>query len=155
MPLSPIPSYEYELATAAAPSFEAEDTGRALPVLRDLLITDRDLVLTAGDLTPVYDGASIAQEAEIRMRTFLGEWFADTSAGLPWWQSILVKAPNLSVIKSRISDEILDIVGIAKLSQLDLAFDRSARTLGVTWAATTDLGEIIAPRTVVLLAGEV
>lgn len=119
--------------------------GKALPIGRDLQIDPdtRDLILANGDLVLVKDGAAIRQEAQIRMGFFLGEWFLDQTQGVPYFQDIFVKAPNLSAIKTVLSDEVLKTVGISSLTSMLLDHDASARTLRVTWKGLSDLNELI------------
>lgn len=145
-----IPSYTFGLAAGAysalvSSSTAAVNLGKALPIGRDLELDPNtgDLKLTGGDLTLVQDVAAIRQEAETRMRFFLGEWFLDVTAGIPYFQNILVKSPNLGAIKSILTDEVLATVGVQSLLTMDLNFDAGARVLAVKWSASTDVGELI------------
>lgn len=142
----PVPSYSYTIMGAgstAAPT--SEDLGKALPIGRDLELDPltHDLKLVAGDLLIVRDLAAIRQEADCRLRFRLAEWFLDVTVGVPYLQSILVKAPNLAAIRTVLRDEILLCVGIRSLTRLDLDYNASTRVLTVTWSATTDLGELV------------
>lgn len=115
-------------------------------VARDLLldINSHDLTLVGGDLVLVRDAASIRQEVDIRLNFLLGEWFLDTEAGVPYFQNILVKSPNLAAIRNIFNDEILSVAGIRSVVDLKLDFNRTTRKLLVTWHATTDLGALTA-----------
>lgn len=112
---------------------------------RDLALDPftHDLVVSKGDLNFVQDVQAIRQEVDIRLQFLLGEWFRDKTKGVPWLQTILVKAPNLAAVRTVLRDEINESVGIRSITRLDLDYDRSARTLLVTWSATTDLGELV------------
>ncbi len=118
--------------------------GKALPIARDLAIDPitHDLVLTGGDLDMVADGAAIRQEADIRLQFMLGEWFMDTEAGVPYFQNILVKSPNLAAIETILTDEILSVSGIDSVLDFTLNFNRSTRKLAVTWRANCAYGEL-------------
>jgi hypothetical protein len=68
----------------------------------------RDLALdSAGDLDLAGGGhlvegqAAIAQRLTIRLRTFLGEYFLDTTRGLPWltWSESKMDAATLRQVK--------------------------------------------------------
>ena len=142
----PVPSYAYTLTTGGtALPVTSEDLGKALPVGRDLELDPdtHDLVLASGDLDLVADGAAIRQEIDNRLRFFLGEWFLDITQGVPYLQTILVKNPDLSAIRTVLRDEILKSAGITSLKSLDLEYDSTLRTLLVTWEALTDVGELI------------
>lgn len=142
-----VPSFSFGMASGPLSALASAVTtlGKALPIGRDLELDPEtgDLKLTSGDLTLVKDGAAIRQEAEIRMRFFLREWFLDGTEGLPYFQNILVKAPNLNVIRGLFIDEILKTAGVKNVLSLDLTHDVSARSLAVSWSAETDLGELI------------
>lgn len=141
-----VPSYSYVLvgAGSAAPP-TSQGLGKAQPVGRDITIDKftHDLYMTGGDLTLVRDSAAIRQEVDIRLQFLLAEWFLDTTVGVPYLQTILVKAPNLAAVRTVLRDQILLCVGIRSITRLDLDFNRSTRILSVTWSATTDLGELI------------
>jgi len=117
----------------------------ALPIGRDLELdpVTHDLVLEGGDLQLVNDLDAIRQEADIRLKFFLGEWFLDTTVGIPYFQSVLVKAPNLGGIKTVFNDELLLSAGIVSVKKLDLVFSRSTRKLTIDWAAECNTGELV------------
>lgn len=116
-----------------------------MSTVRDLKIdsTTGDVVLDGDDLALVSDGAAIAQAVRANLRMFLGEWFADQTVGVPWFQSILVKNPNLVAVRTAIRSAIVNTPGIADLVSYTQTFDASARTLTVTFSATTDTGELV------------
>ena len=141
-----VPSFAYGMASGPLSALSsAVQLGKALPIGRDLQIDPdtHDLQLSSGDLLIVANGDAIRQEADIRMRFFLGEWFLDGTAGLPYFQNILVKSPNLNLIRRLLTDEILAVTGVKNVIALDLKYDAGARSLAVTWSAETDLGELI------------
>jgi len=142
------PSYAFGLAAGpySAVVSPAVAAGFALPIGRDLLLKDSDLVLTGGDLSLVRDLDAIAQEAEISMRFWLGEWFLDVTKGIPYLQKILVKSPNLNSIRAIFTDAALGVAGVSQVLTMDLTHDVVARKLRVRWSASTDLG-LLAPRT--------
>lgn len=116
-----------------------------MATVRDLKIdaTTLDLVLDGADLALVSDLAAISQSVRTRLRFFLGEWFADEGAGVPWWQSILVKNPNISAIRMTLRNEILGTRGVASIETLNLQYDPAARTLSLSFSARADTGELI------------
>lgn len=88
-------------------------------------------VLVNGNLVLVDD---VAQRVRTRLRMFLGEWFLDTADGTPYFQDILVKSPNLVLIRSAIRERILETEGVTGIEKFDMTFDRVYRTLAVTAA---------------------
>lgn len=105
-----------------------------------LLDDDGDLSLVNGDFAWADGAQRVAQAVRVRLLYFLGEWFLDVSLGVPWYESILVKSPNLAHVATIMRGRIADTLGVDEVTSLEL--DLSGRTLSVTWAATTDGTEI-------------
>lgn len=142
-----VPSFFYDLAGAVFGTVPATTPGKAVPQGRDLAIDTEplgknDLIVTNGDLTLVTDMAAIKQEIYIRLQFIAGEWFLDTTVGLPYFDNILVKSPNLAAIRTIFMDEILRSAGIKSVLKLDLDFNTKERRLTVTFSANTDLGQL-------------
>lgn len=118
--------------------------GKSLPIAHDLLLNKEtnDLQVSGGDLVLVADFGAIEQEISIRLQFVFGEWFLDTTAGLPYFDNILVKSPNLAAIRTIFMDEILASAGVKSLLSLNLDFDRAARSLTVAFSVNTDLGQL-------------
>lgn len=116
-----------------------------MAVVRDLKIdeTTGDVALDGNDLALVSDGEAVAQAVRQRLRTFLGEWFADLTVGVPWMQSVFVKNPNLVGVRAAIRSTIVNTPGIATLVTFSQTFDAATRTLSVAFSATTDTGELV------------
>lgn len=112
--------------------------------VRDIALdTDGDLKVEAGDLVLVSGADAIVQAVRIRLQFFRGEWFLDLSAGLPWFQSVLIKNPDPNILHTVFRDEILGTPGILSLSSLTLTSDTAARTLTVRYRADSDVGELV------------
>lgn len=113
--------------------------------MSDLLIggETNDLVVTMGDLSLCTGSSAIAQDVLQQLQVFLGEWFLNTSLGLPWLQQILVKQPNIDVIDGLIQNAILAVDGIDQLITYNYTFDSPSRTLSITFQATTYNGQTV------------
>jgi len=104
-------------------------------ITHDLQIVDGDLVIYTGlDAT--------AQRLKIKLRFFLGEWFLNESVGIPYWESIFVKNPNLAVVRSIFRKAILSDKAVTSLNQFDftLSENRAAR---LTFKADTTDGPLV------------
>lgn len=101
----------------------------------DLEIKNGDLRLTSGD-----DG--VRQHLQQRLKTFLGEWFLDLDVGLPYFQDILVKNPNVNQIDGIVKQKILTTPGVVELLSFTMNFDSSARALSVEFEYSSFSGEI-------------
>lgn len=139
-----VPSFFYSLGSTVTAVTATVLSGKALPIGRDLALDPmtHDLFLSGGDLSLVADREAIRQEADIRLNFLLGEWFKDITKGVPYLQKVLVKSPDLTAIRSILSDEILEVAGIRSIISLVLDYDRKNRTLKVTWKANSDVGEL-------------
>lgn len=134
--VSPAPVYNPQVFTSAPET--------ALPRFRDLAFDHKTsrFFQVAGDLVLTRDLDAIRQAVNVHLLLFRGEWFLDTSAGVPWFDRILVKSPNLKAIEAVFRSEIESVSGVTRVTAIDLTFDRSSRRLRVNWSASTDLGEI-------------
>lgn len=104
-----------------------------------LLDADGDLDMTDGDLKME---VSIAQSISIRLKYFSGEWFLDTTKGLPYFDLIYVKNPNLTHVSSIFRQCILQTPGVTSLDKFEVSFNVATRSFTVEFAAQTSQGEI-------------
>jgi hypothetical protein len=97
---------------------------------------DGDLALDKGQLILQEGTEEIRQLTTQYLRTFLGEWFLDTSIGLPYFQEIFEKQLNVNDIDPIFINEILSVPGIIRLLDFDLDLpDVAARRLEVSFEA--------------------
>lgn len=114
----------------------------AADTVRDLKCSGLDLVVEGGDLQLARGAAAIVQSVRIAMGFFAGEWFLDLDAGVPYYQEVLVKTPNINVLQGIFKDAILSVPGISDITTLNLSFDAASRTLTVEYTAVSDVGLI-------------
>lgn len=105
--------------------------------------SSNDILLQNGKIAMTKDGAEVMQSVLCRLRTFKGEWFLDTSAGMPWYQEVFTRPANLPSIEARIKAEILNTDGVEKLTKFSTSLDRTLRRLTVSFEAVTSYGEIV------------
>jgi hypothetical protein len=101
---------------------------------------DGDLALTNGRLSLVTGTTEKGQKLFNRLRLFEGEWFLDTRVGVPWFEIVLVKSPDLEVVKRLLRRVILDTPGIVDVTELNVSFDRGERVLTYEFTALDDEG---------------
>jgi hypothetical protein len=94
------------------------------------LVTN-DLQITDGDLSLVTGSDAIAQDLQQRLQSWLGEWFLDTTWGIPFKQQILVKNPNLDLIQADILLATTDTPGVVQVTDFNFVYDNNARSLSV------------------------
>jgi hypothetical protein len=97
------------------------------------LATDHDLDLAAGDLILVTGVDAIAQDLDIRLNTFKGEWFLDTRIGVPYFQEILGEKPRLVALKGIFREAILLTPGVQSISDFVLSYDGPTRVLSLSF----------------------
>ena len=70
---------------------------------------------------------SICQIVDIRLKWIKNEWRLGPDFGLPYFEDILVKAPNIEFIGGLITAELLDIEGVTDAKIRKSEFDRKER----------------------------
>lgn len=65
---------------------------------------------------------NVAQRLRIRMLTFEGEWFLDTTYGVPYWQRILGQKPTKSAIDQILQQEVLSENGVKEIVSFTSSF---------------------------------
>ena len=96
--------------------------------------------VSEGMILEVTDAADeMRQRCAIAIKTHLGEYFLDTSRGLPWTSEILVKAPDLAQITSRARAYLMTIEGVTGVKTLTIALDSASRVM--TWTLNVEFPE--------------
>jgi hypothetical protein len=103
-------------------------------------INSNDLVIRDGDIFLIDNAERVAQQILITLRFWYGEWFLNTTEGVPYLEYILVKNPNLAHVRQILTEAIESVPGVVSLDSMDIDFDRQGRTLAVEYSATTDFG---------------
>lgn len=99
----------------------------------DLLIEERDFVVYA-------DLDYVRQTIECRLRFGRGEWFLDLSEGVPYYQVVLRKNPDLSAVRALFRRVIMSVPGVVSVPVLTLELDRATRGLSVAFEARCRTG---------------
>lgn len=86
---------------------------------------------------------SIRQRLRIGLATVRGEWFLNTSKGLPLTSPSASQKGSQSVIDAYIKQFIEDFDGIQRLRSYSSELDGPTRRLFVRFSAITDSGEIL------------
>lgn len=111
--------------------------------------SDGDIALnTAGLPHFIGGGDEAAQRMRVRFRFVHGEWYRDTRLGVPYFEHVLVKAPNLVLIRSLFRQLIKSVPGIVAIDRLGEDFDRQTRTLRPVFACRYEDGTTITDREV-------
>lgn len=114
-------------------------------LLQDTLT--KELALKNNDLQIVTGRAAIRQDCEQVLKFLYGEWFLDTTKGVPYFQSVLVKSPDLNVIQGIFIEAILSVNGVMELLSFVFNYDPETRVLSITFEARTTDGTISVEQT--------
>lgn len=109
----------------------------------DLLLDDSGVVLRNGDWAFAVDREGIQQRISQVLKTIAGEWFLDLDYGLPYFEQILIKNPNLPAVQDIFRRALLSVKGVSSVERLNLSLDTTSRTLTVSWVVLTDLGLLV------------
>lgn len=119
------------------------------PVRR--LDANGDVMLGRGLASYLTGEDAVAQRLRSRLLLILGEWFVDTSAGVPWFQEegsdaqpILGVPRNLAYAEAVIKEAILGTDGVASIESSEEGFvmtvDSQSRGLTVQTTVILDSG---------------
>lgn len=105
------------------------------------LDSNHDIIIGRGT-TRISGAAQVAQLVKCRLLTIFGEWKLDNSLGLPWFEAIFTKQVRPSDIEAAIANIIRGTVGVQQLISIDIDADYRARSLGISFTALSDYGDI-------------
>lgn len=85
---------------------------------------------------------ALRQRIVIRLRSFQGDWFVDTTIGVPYFQQILgARGAGVEALAGTILRGVIeDTPGVLSVDTFSVSF--SARMITIDFTATADLGTI-------------
>ena len=84
---------------------------------------------------------AIAKNIETRLKTVYSEWFADQTAGVPWFTILGQK--NTGIVLVTLRTAILQSYGVIRITDLSYQVD-SARAITVTYSVDTIFSQNLA-----------
>ena len=102
------------------------------------ILLDRSGDLLLSDTGDIVLNDSVAQKIRIRLLWFEGEWKWDREEGIPYFDQLLVKNPNLDYFESVIRDRIFEIDEISDVKNVEITFNRETRNAVIKFVALTD-----------------
>lgn len=98
---------------------------------------------SGGDIEIGSDGdialtESVTQAAKIRLQWFLDEWRFNPEAGLPYFEDVFIKNPNLDKIKSLMRSELLAVDGVLAVPEITIDIAKEDRTALIRFKISTD-----------------
>ena len=82
-----------------------------------------DLLLDAqGNIAMATNPYALAQDAASQIKLFLGEWWYDTTQGVPYFSQILGQPPSTAVLKAQLARAALTVPGVTAAQVFLTAF---------------------------------
>ena len=103
-----------------------------------------DLDLDSEGRASMIGGAEqIAQQIRLTLSIFLGEWFLDTSFGVPYFESILGKGRSVYEIEAIIRKKVREVPGVQEIGAISVEVEKASRKATITIAnIATDEGMV-------------
>jgi len=99
----------------------------------------------AGDLAMVTDAHAVGQSAKQHLKFFLGEWFLDRSAGVPYFEYVFVRPFREEIAEAVIKDAILETMGVTAIEEFSVSYLYDRREIGVRKVRVmTEFDEVVA-----------
>jgi len=127
----PLPSYSFPLSIPSAQVVTSADGD--LDGLLQFATLAR--VEATGDLEfplrVVRGVEAIRLRLVARLKFFRAEWFLDTRQGIPYFEAVFVKNPDISLVQSIFRRAILTTPGVQSIAKMSTTFDRASRSFAV------------------------
>lgn len=107
-------------------------------ITKDLSLNDKNDLRITQNKTEF-----VSQKIENKLSFFLGEWWLNVDLGLPYFQSIFKKNPDLNLINSLYIAEINSIDEIEEILEFETTFDTALRIFNVNFKVKISTDEII------------
>lgn len=89
---------------------------------------------------PIRGAARIAQSIRIALRTWLGDWFLDTSQGVPFLEQILAKKAKAETVEAILRGQILQVDGVLSIQRFSMQIDNRKRICTIQFVANSAEG---------------
>lgn len=93
--------------------------------------TTHDLAFVNNGLVTVTDAACVAQRVKQHLRSFLGEWFLDTTAGVPWHEYIFAEPYDAATAEAVIKDAVAAVPGVTEIVSFGMNYVPARRQVNV------------------------
>src|ERR1700682_74296 len=103
-----------------------------------------DLDISSGNFKLVTDVPTCAaQELNSKFKFFLGECFADKRLGVPYFQFVLVKNPNLGIVRQVFMAVIKSVTEITGVVSADITYVSTLRNATAKFVVSTKGGVLL------------
>ena len=115
-----------------------------------LLNAAGDMELTDFDFSLVSSTDELAQRLIIKLRTYLGELFYDTTKGVPYYQNILGKNRDLNTVESLLKQAITEEDYVKRILEFSMDYTAAPRSLSVSFLVQLHTDEELEVNEVIL-----
>lgn len=105
--------------------------------------TTGDLVIAGGDLQLVSGVQAVAQDWNLRVGLFRGEWPLDRRVGIDYQGVIFGPKPTEALLRHIYQRVTLETAGVQSIERLAFSFDRGTRQLRVEATIIAASGETV------------
>lgn len=105
-----------------------------------------DVDLVSGRPVILQGPEAVRQKIATRLKFFLGEWFLNLREGLPYFRVVLVRRPDITLIRTLYRRAILSVQEVASLTSLDVDYDPRVRAVAVEFDAELVKGGVLSVR---------
>lgn len=102
-----------------------------------------DLVIEAGDFALIRGPEAIAQDANLRVALFKGEWPLDLRVGIDYRSLFFDVRPPDTVVRAVYDQVLRETAGVESVTRLTLSYDRGSRTLTVQGTVKAADGSVV------------
>ncbi len=97
----------------------------------DILVSD------TADITPKY---SVRQDVKIRLQWFFEEWRFAPEYGLPYFDEVFIKNPNLDRIAQLVREEAAKVTDVTDVRDVRVSVDKATRSAVISFTIITEYG---------------
>lgn len=106
--------------------------------------TTNEIVFSNGSFETVDGTDELEQRLRVGFKNITNDWFRNLDDGIPLFESVLLKNPDLATISSIFKNYILSDPEIDRLLQFELILENSTRKLNLTFEALSTFGTTVA-----------
>ena len=101
-----------------------------------------DLNVEGNDLVLIEDDVQVSQNLDIKLQFFKGEYPLDITFGIPYFENVFVKNPDIPAVSAIFKASIMSVPDVNELLEFSLDYDASARDVSLTFKVNTTFGII-------------
>lgn len=106
------------------------------------ILLDKDGDLGFNENYDIVLNNSVSQKIRICLLWFLGEWRWDDEMGLPYFEDLFIKEPDIQYFEELITEEIFNVDEITEVESVEILVNSKTRTASIFFVAITDLETI-------------